>query len=140
MFYDETNVLYAALNFLIKGSTYVCNLTSPISCIWREPFPVGPMKCNEYIYVILSWLTSFPFSFTGSDVFSASTDGYVYLWDIRKLVDPVETWLLQPKDSEVKLGGISLDFESTMVCLRNQRTTVQCLIVGYSFVLGLGIS
>ena len=51
----------------------------------------------------------------GSDVFSASTDGFVYLWDIRKLVDPVESWFLQPKDSELKLGGISLDFESTMV-------------------------
>jgi dynein intermediate chain 2 len=56
----------------------------------------------------------FPSSKTGSDVFSASTDGFVYLWDIRKLVDPVESWFLQPKDSELKLGGISLDFESTM--------------------------
>ena len=51
----------------------------------------------------------------GTDVFSTSTDGVVYLWDIRKLIEPVESWPLQQKDSDMPLGGISLDFESTMV-------------------------
>lgn len=51
----------------------------------------------------------------GTDVFSTSTDGVVYLWDIRKLIEPVESWPLQQKDTEMSLGGISLDFESTMV-------------------------
>ena len=48
-------------------------------------------------------------------MFSTSTDGVVYLWDIRKLIEPVESWPLQQKDSDMSLGGISLDFESTMV-------------------------
>ena len=56
-----------------------------------------------------------PVNSLGTDVFSTSTDGVVYLWDIRKLIEPVESWPLQQKDSDMSLGGISLDFESTMV-------------------------
>ena len=53
----------------------------------------------------------------GSDVFSTSTDGQVLWWDIRKLVEPVETLSLEYagyKAGEV-LGGITLEYESTMV-------------------------
>lgn len=53
----------------------------------------------------------------GSDVFSTSTDGRVLWWDIRKLGEPVETLPLEfagYKPGET-LGGITLEYESTMV-------------------------
>ena len=49
----------------------------------------------------------------------------MYLWDIRKLIEPVESWPLQQKDSDMPLGGISLDFESTMV------SNLYCLLFGF---------
>ena len=54
---------------------------------------------------------------TGSDVFSTSTDGQVLWWDIRKLVEPVETLPLEfaGYKSGLKLGGIVVEYESTMV-------------------------
>ena len=53
----------------------------------------------------------------GSDVFSTSTDGRVLWWDIRKLGEPVETLPLEFAGFKPgqKLGGISLEYESTMV-------------------------
>jgi len=53
----------------------------------------------------------------GSDVFSTSTDGCVLWWDIRKLGEPVETLPLEFAGyrSGQKLGGIALEYESTMV-------------------------
>lgn len=56
----------------------------------------------------------FPSSKTGSDVFSTSTDGLVFLWDIRKLVEPVEAIPIDFEKTGRLLGGISLEFESTM--------------------------
>ena len=53
----------------------------------------------------------------GSDVFSTSSDGQVMWWDIRKLGEPVETLTLEfpgYKPGEI-LGGIALEYESTMV-------------------------
>lgn len=64
--------------------------------------------------------------FVGTDVFSTSTDGMVFLWDIRKLVEPVETIPLDFEKTGRLLGGISLEFESTMV------TLVSSLIYIYS--------
>ena len=62
------------------------------------------------------WLLQFR-PCAGSDVFTTSTDGRVLWWDIRKLVEPVETLLLDYagyKPGSV-LGGITLEYESTMV-------------------------
>lgn len=53
----------------------------------------------------------------------------MYLWDIRKLIEPVESWPLQQKDSDMSLGGISLDFESTMVS-----STASCIDVCIMFM------
>ena len=41
----------------------------------------------------------------------------VFLWDIRKLVEPVETIPIDFEKTGRLLGGISLEFESTMVLL-----------------------
>ena len=50
-------------------------------------------------------------------MFTTSTDGQVFLWDIRKLVEPVETLKLEYADymPGQKLGGIVMEYESTMV-------------------------
>ena len=55
--------------------------------------------------------------YLGSDVFSTSTDGEVLWWDIRKLVEPVETLKLEFAGymPGQKLGGIVMEYESTMV-------------------------
>ena len=50
-------------------------------------------------------------------MFSTSTDGQVLWWDIRKLVEPVETLpLVFPGyKPDFTLGGIVVEYESTMV-------------------------
>lgn len=66
---------------------------------------------------------------TGSDVFSTSTDGQVLWWDIRKLVEPVETLSLEYAGykSGLKLGGIVVEYESTMVRKYHQLTERLCI-------------
>ena len=53
----------------------------------------------------------------GSDVFSTSSDGQVMWWDIRKMVEPVETLPLKFAGyrAGMMLGGVTLEYESTMV-------------------------
>ncbi|EOA93759.1 Dynein intermediate chain 2, axonemal, partial [Anas platyrhynchos] len=55
---------------------------------------------------------------TGTECFSASTDGQVLWWDIRKLSEPTETLVLDITRQgllENALGAITLEFEPTMV-------------------------
>lgn len=59
----------------------------------------------------------------GTDVFSTSSDGQVLWWDIRKLGEPVETLPLEfagYKQGET-LGGIALEYDSTMVSSPTQQ-------------------
>uniref|UniRef100_A0A8B9TXP3 Dynein axonemal intermediate chain 2 n=1 Tax=Anas zonorhyncha TaxID=75864 RepID=A0A8B9TXP3_9AVES len=54
---------------------------------------------------------------TGTECFSASTDGQVLWWDIRKLSEPTETLVLDITRQgllENALGAITLEFEPTM--------------------------
>ncbi|XP_006886454.1 PREDICTED: dynein intermediate chain 2, axonemal [Elephantulus edwardii] len=54
---------------------------------------------------------------TGTECFSASTDGQVMWWDIRKLSEPTELLILDITKKEMlenALGAISLEFESTL--------------------------
>lgn len=50
----------------------------------------------------------------GFDAFSCSTDGQVMFWDVRKLAEPTETLMVDPGDNGRLLGGVSLEYESTM--------------------------
>ena len=59
----------------------------------------------------LAWVSSK----TGSEFFSASTDGQVMWWDIRKLSEPTETMVLDVEKTGSIVGGTALDFETTMV-------------------------
>nr|XP_035934928.1 dynein intermediate chain 2, axonemal isoform X1 [Halichoerus grypus] len=54
---------------------------------------------------------------TGTECFSASTDGQVMWWDIRKMSEPTEVVILditRKEQLESALGAISLEFESTL--------------------------
>ncbi|KAM9597379.1 dynein axonemal intermediate chain 2 [Trichechus inunguis] len=54
---------------------------------------------------------------TGTECFSASTDGQVMWWDIRKLSEPTEVVIMDITKKEMlenALGAISLEFESTL--------------------------
>ena len=59
---------------------------------------------------------------TGSEFFSASSDGQVLWWDYRKLQDPIEMLVLDPeKKGDIKnaLGAMALEYEPTMVILKS---------------------
>uniref|UniRef100_A0A4W3K2M4 Dynein, axonemal, intermediate chain 2b n=1 Tax=Callorhinchus milii TaxID=7868 RepID=A0A4W3K2M4_CALMI len=67
---------------------------------------------RDPVYKVI-WLQSK----TGTDCFSTSTDGQVLWWDIRKMSEPVERLILdtsKKEDLDNALGGISLEFETTM--------------------------
>uniref|UniRef100_A0A8C9ARQ7 Dynein axonemal intermediate chain 2 n=1 Tax=Prolemur simus TaxID=1328070 RepID=A0A8C9ARQ7_PROSS len=54
---------------------------------------------------------------TGTECFSASTDGQVMWWDIRKISEPTEVVVMditRKEQLENALGAISLEFESTL--------------------------
>lgn len=56
---------------------------------------------------------------TGTECFSASSDGQVLWWDIRKMGEPTEKLYLDPtkkQDPTKAMGAMSLEYEPTMVC------------------------
>uniref|UniRef100_A0A8C7FK54 Dynein, axonemal, intermediate chain 2b n=1 Tax=Oncorhynchus kisutch TaxID=8019 RepID=A0A8C7FK54_ONCKI len=78
---------------------------------------------RDPVYKVI-WLQSK----TGTDTFSASKDGQVLGWDIRKMSEPTERLVLDPNKKcnlDNALGVISLEFETTMV-LRPQGLLVSC--------------
>lgn len=59
---------------------------------------------------------------TGTECFSASSDGQVLWWDIRKMGEPTEKLYLDPtkkQDPTKALGAMALEYEPTMVCVYN---------------------
>ena len=55
---------------------------------------------------------------SGTEFFSASTDGKVLWWDTKKLSEPVETLILDIEKKgrlENALGAMSLEYEPTIV-------------------------
>ena len=73
--------------------------TSPIEKSHRDP-----------VYSI-AWVQSK----TGSEFFSASTDGQILWWDIRKLSEPTDSTMLDPERNGGIIGATVVDFETTMV-------------------------
>jgi dynein intermediate chain 2 len=55
-----------------------------------------------------------PHFVVGTECFSTSTDGRVLWWDLRKISEPTDSLTLEWNGR--KLGGMSLDYEPTMVC------------------------
>eukprot|EP00736_Rhodelphis_marinus_P001001 Rmarinus@m.8609 len=56
----------------------------------------------------LQWLQSK----TGTECASISTDGQVMWWDTRRLQEPTDRLLLDPKNDGVVLGGVSLEYSA----------------------------
>ncbi|XP_075994951.1 dynein axonemal intermediate chain 2-like isoform X2 [Genypterus blacodes] len=90
---------------------------------------------------------------TGTEAFSASTDGQVLWWDIRKLSEPTERLVLDLSGDgslDRAVGATSLEFESTMPtkfmvgteqglvvsCNRKAKTAAEKLVCTYSGHLG----
>ncbi|NWU95710.1 DNAI2 protein, partial [Upupa epops] len=80
----------------------------------RLPVEVSPVEFSHQDPVYgVKWLQSK----TGTECFSASTDGQVLWWDIRKLAEPTEQLVLDITRRgllEEALGAVSLEFEPTM--------------------------
>nr|XP_023418649.1 dynein intermediate chain 2, axonemal isoform X3 [Cavia porcellus] len=109
------------------------------SCLDFQRAPVG-MSHESYIWDLACWdtrkgslvaeLSTIEFSHrdpvygsiwlqskTGTECFSASTDGQVMWWDIRKISEPTEVVILditKKEQLESALGAISLEFEPTL--------------------------
>eukprot|EP00074_Homo_sapiens_P110088 XP_024306649.1 dynein intermediate chain 2, axonemal isoform X4 [Homo sapiens] len=109
------------------------------SCLDFQRAPVG-MSSDSYIWDLACWDTRkgslvaelstiesshrdpvygtiWLQSKTGTECFSASTDGQVMWWDIRKMSEPTEVVILditKKEQLENALGAISLEFESTL--------------------------
>lgn len=62
---------------------------------------------------------------TGTECFSASSDGQVLWWDIRKMGEPTEKLFLDPtkkQDITKAQGAMCLEYEPTMVSSDLMRT------------------
>ena len=67
-------------------------------------------KCSTREHVSINILCKI-----GAEFFSASTDGQVLWWDIRKLSEPTESMLVDPEKNGQRVGATILDFETTIV-------------------------
>uniref|UniRef100_A0A673WY59 Dynein, axonemal, intermediate chain 2b n=1 Tax=Salmo trutta TaxID=8032 RepID=A0A673WY59_SALTR len=83
---------------------------------------------RDPVYKVI-WLQSK----TGTDTFSASKDGHVLWWGIRKMSDPTERLVLDP-NKKCNLGVMTLEFETTMVvsCNRKAKTPAEKMVCTYS--------
>uniref|UniRef100_A0A8C7M4L5 Dynein, axonemal, intermediate chain 2b n=1 Tax=Oncorhynchus kisutch TaxID=8019 RepID=A0A8C7M4L5_ONCKI len=101
-------------------SPLVCSYNGQITAYWDTR---KEHSHRDPVYKVI-WLQSK----TGTDTFSASKDGQVLGWDIRKMSEPTERLVLDPNKKcnlDNALGVISLEFETTMV-LRPQGLLVSC--------------
>lgn len=76
-----------------------------------RPVEVSPIEKSHRDPV---YRARFLASKSGTDAFSCSSDGQVLFWDVRKLSEPVETLLIDPDRTGKLLGGVALEYESTM--------------------------
>ena len=83
---------------------------------------------------------------TGTECFSASSDGQVLWWDIRKMGEPTEKLYLDPtkkQDPTKALGAMALEYEPTMVCVYNHIHVIFSIITNAKvwkfFIFGNGI-
>ncbi|XP_019506486.1 PREDICTED: dynein intermediate chain 2, axonemal [Hipposideros armiger] len=92
--------------------------SSPPAC-WdtRKGSLVAELSTIEFSHRDPVYGTIWLQSKTGTECFSASTDGQVMWWDIRKLSEPTEVVIMditRKEQLENALGAISLEFEPTL--------------------------
>ena len=74
----------------------------------------------EYSHRDPAYKTVWLQSKTGTECFSASTDGQVLWWDTRKFSEPFESMILDPtkkQDITKAQGAMALEYEPTMVSI-----------------------
>lgn len=49
---------------------------------------------------------------TGTELMSTSTDGLVHWWDLRRLVEPLESLVLHERGSDAVLGGLVVEYNA----------------------------
>ncbi|MBV99873.1 Dynein intermediate chain 2, axonemal, partial [Eschrichtius robustus] len=94
------------------------SFSSPPAC-WdtRKGSLVAELSTIEFSHRDPVYGTLWLQSKTGTECFSASTDGQVMWWDVRKMTEPTEVVIMditRNERLEHALGAISLEFESTM--------------------------
>ena len=96
------------------------SLLSSLIAFWdtrkgSQPIEMSPI---EHSHRDPAYKTVWLQSKTGTECFSASTDGQVLWWDIRKLGEPTEVMYLDPtkkQDITKSQGAMALEYEPTMV-------------------------
>lgn len=79
-----------------------------------QPTEVSPVESSHRDP---AWKVIWIQSKTGTECFSASTDGQVLWWDVRKLAEPTEALVLDPtrkQDLERAQGAYALEYEPTI--------------------------
>uniref|UniRef100_A0A671KTC3 Dynein, axonemal, intermediate chain 2b n=1 Tax=Sinocyclocheilus anshuiensis TaxID=1608454 RepID=A0A671KTC3_9TELE len=137
--------------YLLVKQCMTTLLFNPLSAYWdtrkgSQPVEMSTIEHShrDPVYKVI-WLQSK----TGTDIFSASTDGQVLWWDIRKMSEPTERLILDPSKKgnlDNALGAVSLEFETTMPtkfmvgteqglvvsCNRKAKTPAEKIVCTYS--------
>lgn len=112
---------YFRLLIPIQRSMYNNTLSRPSPAYWdtrkgSQPVEMSPIEHShrDPAYKAL-WIQSK----TGTECFSASSDGQVLWWDTRKMGEPTEKLYLdatKKQDPTKAQGSMALEYEPTMVC------------------------
>ena len=108
--------LHATVCAVVKQFEVYCVMTA----YWdvrrgSQPVEMTPV---EHSHRDPAYKTVWLQSKTGSECFSASTDGQVLWWDTRKFSEPFESMILDPtkkQDLTKAQGSMALEYEPTMV-------------------------
>ncbi|XP_046650612.1 dynein intermediate chain 3, ciliary-like [Daphnia pulicaria] len=109
--------------------------------IWDVRKSQGPVECVPIGVGQSESVTSLIWSNSkaGGEFFSASGDGQVLWWDMRKLNAPIDALLLDPSSilrSESALSARLLVWSIAMNCNRRARTTAERIMCQYEAHLG----
>lgn len=101
-------------------ATTILQKTGKILAYWdtrkgSQPVEMTPV---EHSHRDPAYKTVWLQSKTGTECFSASSDGQVLWWDTRKFSEPFESMILDPtkkQDLTKAQGAMALEYEPTMV-------------------------
>ncbi|CAG9464343.1 unnamed protein product [Pedinophyceae sp. YPF-701] len=66
---------------------------------------------------------------TGSEIMTASTDGQVLFWDIRRMSEPLEDLTITEKNSDLVLGAVSMEYDAAAGATKFMVGTEQGVVV-----------
>lgn len=117
----KLEIIYILMRRNYKCCYFICDLLCT-SAYWdtrkgSQPVELSPI---EQSHRDPAYKTIWIQSKTGTECFSASSDGQVLWWDIRKMGEPTEKLYLDPtkkQDPTKAMGAMSLEYEPTMVSI-----------------------